>query len=163
MERFKKIVFAVAYWLVSLTWGALGTIPGLLITLFCIVFLNGKPHRNGCSYIVEVGGNWGGLCLGCVALCGRYSQEDGPCHNPYWFEHTRRHEFGHGLQQLVFGPFQLFLVMIPSAVRYWYDRLHGLKHPYDYAWFEYTASKFGYKYLNWIEGKNMEYTYKREK
>lgn len=33
------------------------TIPGLLITGFCILFLRGKPHRNGFSYIVEIGGN----------------------------------------------------------------------------------------------------------
>lgn len=94
------------------------TIPGLIISAFCILFLHGKPHKNGFSYIVEVGGNWGGVELGCVALCGSYSQKDGSCYDPHWFEHTRRHEFGHTIQQLIFGPFQLFIVGIPSAIRY---------------------------------------------
>ena len=118
----------------------------------------GKPHKNGCSYIVEIGGNWGGLELGAVALCGRYSQENGPCYNPRWFEHTRRHEFGHNIQQLFFGPLQLFIVGIPSAIRYWYDRLEK-KHAherdndewYDSIWFEGTATKWGTKWVNWFE------------
>ena len=71
-KKILKILAGVGYWIVSLTWGALMTIPGLLITGFCILFLHGKPHRNGFSYIVEIGGNWGGLELGAVALCGRY-------------------------------------------------------------------------------------------
>lgn len=33
-----------------------------------------KTHINGCSLITEVGGNWGGLELGAVALCGNYSK-----------------------------------------------------------------------------------------
>ena len=52
-----KILAGIGYWTVSLTWGALMTIPGLLITGFCILFLHGKPHRNGFSYIIEIGGN----------------------------------------------------------------------------------------------------------
>lgn len=144
MSKSKKILLGILYWIVQLTWGALMTIPGLLITGFCIVFLKGKPHKNGFSYIVEIGGNWGGLELGCVALCGSY-------YPGQWYEHTRRHEFGHSVQQLIFGPFQLFVVGIPSACRYWYGRIVGLKEDYDAAWFERTATEWGTTWIDTIE------------
>lgn len=133
------------------------TLPGLIVSIFAII-LGGKVHRNGFSYIIEIGGNWGGLEIGAIALCGNYSKS-----LPDWFNHTRAHEFGHNLQQLIFGPFQLFIVMVPSAIRYWYNRLHGLKHPYDYIWFEYTASKWGYHWLAKIDPFfKLIYTYKRK-
>ena len=33
------------------------TVIGFLVTGFCILFLKGKVHKNGFSYIVEVGGD----------------------------------------------------------------------------------------------------------
>lgn len=147
MKKSTKILFSITYWIISLTWGALLTYIGLLITLILII-CGKKAHRNGCSYIVEVGGNWGGLELGAVAICGNYSRTD-----PTWFQHTRRHEFGHGIQQLIFGPFQIFLVSIPSAIRYWYRRLTpNKKHKdYDSIWFEGTATKWGTHFINKFE------------
>lgn len=149
-----KVIKGILYWLVQLTWGALGTIPGLIITGI-VILCGGTPHRNGYSYIVEIGGNWGGLELGAVALCGRYSEEE-----PEWFEHTRRHEFGHSVQQLIFGPFQLFIVWIPSVIRYWYGELNREKNPlirrpewYDSIWFEGTATRWGTKWVDYIESK----------
>jgi len=143
-----KVLFGIYFWLVSLTWGALMTVPGLIVT--GILALCGcKVHKNGVSYIVEVGGNWGGLELGAVALCGNYSET-----NPYWFEHTRRHEFGHALQNLAFGPLQPFIVGIPSVIRYWYHRLSKRSFPddwYDSIWFEGTATKYGTKMINYLE------------
>ena len=156
MNKFVKVLWGIGFWLVSLTWGALMTIPGLIITGFCIIFLKGKLHRNGFSYIVEIGGNWGGLDLGAVALCGNYYPGD-------WYEHTRRHEFGHAVQQLIFGPLQVFIVGIPSAIRYWYQRLTpGPHQEHDQAIYEYTASKWGYIWINKIEGTNLKYTFKRK-
>ena len=79
------------------------------------------------------------------------------CYNPKWFEHTRRHEFGHSLQNLIFGPFTLFVVGIPSACRYWYQRImqnKGKKFPadwYDSIWFEGGATKTGTKFIDWLE------------
>ncbi len=153
----KKISLGILYWLIQLTWGALLTIPGLLITSFCIVFLKGKAHKNGFSYIVEIGSNWGGLELGAVALCGNYSKT-----NESWYQHTRKHEFGHSVQQLIFGPLQMFVVGIPSAVRYWYQRIErkkGKTFPsdwYDSAWFEGSATKWGTSWVEWIE-RNADY------
>lgn len=148
----KKVLLGILYWIIQLTWGALMTIVGLLVTSFCILFLKGKAHRNGYSYIVEVGGNWGGLELGAVALCGGYTTT---CPNKDWFEHTRRHEFGHSLQNLIFGPLMLFIVTIPSAIRYHYQNWRTKKglpnKEYDDIWFEYTATKWGTWAVNKIE------------
>ena len=79
----KKILFSIMFWVVSCTWGIIMTTIGALITagLNLIKFagsvagydLKIKTHRNGCSFITEIGGNWGGLELGAFALCGNYS------------------------------------------------------------------------------------------
>ena len=158
----KKVLLAIGYWFLSLTWGLLMTVIGLLVTAFIIVFLRGKVHKNGFSYIVEIGGNWGGVNLGVASLCGGYTAT---CPNEEWFQHTRRHEFGHGLQNCVFGPLFPFLVAIPSAVRYHYQNWRSKKglhnKDYDAAIYEYTASKYGYKAINSIENQYMPYTYVR--
>lgn len=156
----KKLIFqAVLFWLWQLTWGALITIPGLIIAGICVL-LGGKVHRNGYSFIIEIGKNWGGVSLGAVSLCENCSSI-----SPKFFNHIRCHEFGHSVQQLILGPLQLFLVGIPSGARYWYSILskRGLKQDYDYVWFEYTASKWGTIWINRIENKDFLYTYKRIK
>ena len=137
-----KKFLGVLYWIGQLTWGVLMTISGLLVIAFCVIFLKAKVHKNGWSLIVEVGGNWGGLELGAVALCGGYTTT---CPDENWFQHTRRHEFGHSLQNLIFGPFMLFVVSIPSAIRYHYQNWRTKKglpnKEYDAVWFEGTATK----------------------
>lgn len=152
-KKICKILAGIGYWILSLTWGGLLTIPGLFVTLFCIVFLKGKPHKNGFSYIVEVGGDWGGLEFGAVALCGSYYGTD------YWEEITA-HEFGHSLfpQHLLMGPFYIFLVWIPSACRYWYQNIMRKKYHkempagwYYRFWAEKNASEHGRKVKEWIE------------
>ena len=150
-----KVLKGIGYWLLSLTWGCLFTIPGLLVLLFFVVFTRCKVHKNGYGFIIEVGGNWGGYSLGPVSLCGRYSQENGPCYDVGWYEYTRRHEFGHSLQNIMFGPFMLFLVEIPSIIRYHYynyriNRNLPVKE-YDSIWFEGTASAWGSNAVERVE------------
>ncbi len=146
MNKAKKIILGILYWVWELTWGGLTTIPGLVVTAFCIIFLKGKPHKNGFSYIVEVGGNWGGLELGAVALCGRY-------YPGAWYEEVRLHEGGHGIQNLWWGPLMLFVICIPSAIRYWYQVIaikRGKVFPIDWyerAWFEAQADRLGAKII----------------
>ena len=160
LSKGKKIAFAFMFWIVSLTWGCLSTVPGLLVSL--ILLIRGhKAYRNGCSFIIEFGGNWGGLNMGAVSFCGSYHDS----YN-YWFEHTRRHEFGHSIQTLVLGPLQFVLVSIPSMIRYWYQRIRTMmgksNYYYDYAIFEYTASKYGYYWIGRLEDSDMKYTYRRK-
>lgn len=160
----KKILFCIMFWVISLTWGIIMTSIGLIITgVLNLVKFTGKlaghdlkikTHINGCSLITEVGGNWGGVELGAVALCGNYSKT-----SKNWFEHTRRHEFGHAIQHLFLGPLFIFVVAIPSACRYWYQRImqgkgkHFASDWYDSIWFEGGATRWGTKVVNWLESK----------
>ena len=125
---------------------------GLITTLICIIFLKGKVHKNGYTIIIEVGGNWGGISLGCISLCGGYTTT---CPDEEWFQHVRRHEFGHSLQNLIFGPLFPFLVAIPSAIRYHYQNARSKKglpnKEYDAIWFEGMATKWGTKAIAKIE------------
>lgn len=159
----KKILLGIGYWILQLTWGFLMTFVGLVVTLFILIFMRKKArfHRNGFSWIIEIGGNWGGLELGAMALCGNYSIT-----NKYWYQHTRRHEFGHTIQNIIFGPFYLFVVGIPSAIRYWYQHFEQKKGRYFapnwydcYAWFEYLASSWGSKAINYLEDDVLIYEY----
>lgn len=155
----KKIIVAIFYWIIQLTWGCLLTIPGLLAAAFCIIFLKAHVKRNGCSIVIELGNtDWGGVTIGCVSMVSATYSGD------VFYEHLRRHEFGHSVQQLLLGPFQIFLVAIPSIIRYWYRRLTPDKEhvPYDHAIFEYTASKLGYAWINWFENSDIAYNYSRK-
>lgn len=150
----KKILLGILYWIGQLTWGIIMSLIGLITALICIIFLKGKVHRNGFTFIVEVGGNWGGINLGCVSLCGGYTTV---CPDENWFQHTRRHEFGHSLQNLIFGPLFPFIVAIPSAIRYHYQNYRSKKglpnKEYDAIWFEGMATKWGSKAIEKIEVK----------
>ena len=146
-----KVLAGIGYWILQLTWGIIMNIVGLFATLFSLIFLKGKIHRNGYGFITEVKGNWGGVSLGLFQLCGSYNQPNGPCYDPFWYESTRRHEFGHSLQNCILGPFFLFVVAIPSAIRYWLEYFDKLKEDYYAVWFERTASNWGTKVIDWIK------------
>lgn len=142
MPKTKKIFFTIIYWLSQLTWGFLLTFIGALVTLFCLIFLKGKLHKNGFGVITEVGGNWGGISMGPFAFCGNYYGGD------YW-EVISAHEFGHSLwhQHWIMGPLFIFLVAIPSVIRYWYERKHDVqKDWYIKFWAEDDATKIGIKW-----------------
>lgn len=59
------------------------------------------------------------------------------------------HEYGHALQNCVYGIFSPFLVTIPSAIRYWYREFKywrkGKYPPTGYydIWFEAQATRWG--------------------
>ena len=142
----KKVLAGIGYWLVQLTWGLLMTFIGAVATLFVLTFLKGKPHKNGFSIITEVGGNWGGVSLGAFALCGTYKES-----SPDFYDETRKHEFGHSLQNLYLGPLFPFVVAIPSAIRYWLAYYGKLNEDYYAVWFESGASYWGTKAIDWIE------------
>jgi hypothetical protein len=63
------------------------------------------------------------------------------------------HECGHGLQNIMFGPLFIFIIFIPSCIRYWYRELRyerkGIMPPtsYDSIWFEGWATELGKKYV----------------
>lgn len=93
-------------------------------------------------FVVEK--NWGGFNCGLFFFISSATTDK-----------TKQHEAGHGLQNIMLGVFMLFVVSIPSAIRYWYRRLvvlYGHKAPwelpaYDSIWFEGWATSLGTKYF----------------
>ena len=61
--------------------------------------------------------------------------------------HVKCHEYGHSLQNCLWGPIGIFVITIPSAIRYWvfhFREKFGKKNPsYDSIWFEGQATKWG--------------------
>jgi hypothetical protein len=93
------------------------------------------------GWYIEIGENWGGFNLGPCSLT---------CANPS--KHLKQHEFGHSIQNCIFGPLILFFVVIPSVCRYWYREINNIQYPpYDYAWYEGLATLFGERYWERLE------------
>ena len=128
----------VLYILVQWSWGLPATLVGLFATLYALLFRHGKAHRNHLGIITEFGGNWGGVSLGMFQLCGSYSQ-DYPC----FFNETKDHEYGHSLQNMIYGVFYIFVIGIPSFIRYNLYNAGKLKGGYYDIWFERQATKWG--------------------
>lgn len=70
-------------------------------------------------------------------------------------EHTLNHEFGHAIQNMLYGPFFIFLVAIPSGIRYQLITRKIIKvKDYDDIWFERQATNWGYRYVDlWEKNK----------
>lgn len=111
-----------------------------------------KAWKFGPCYYIMIGNNWGGLEMGkCFFVA--YNMGDS------WTLHTKCHEMGHTFQNAILGPFMIFLVSIPSAIRYWYQRIRTKKgksnKAYDLIWFEGSASEIGeYFYKEYINVRN---------
>ena len=129
------------YYILNLTWGLpMNIIGGLVATV--LVSTGHKPKKfEGCYHFV-VGKSWGGLNLGLFILTDEKESV-----------HTKTHEFGHSIQNAMYGIFMPFIVAIPSVIRYWYRAIrtyYGLSNvSYDDIWFEGQASKLGYKYKHY--------------
>lgn len=141
----KNKLFCLGYWIVQLTWGIITTVLGLLVT-FVLNLCGYRSKINGYGLITQVGENWGGLSLGPFSFC-----EDKCDLN--FYEDVRKHEFGHSLQVLIFGPLWLIIIGIPSFIRYWYYMLNDNVDPdnYDNIWFERTATRWGKKVVDDID------------
>lgn len=132
----------VLFYFISFTWGIVMSSIGLIAILALAPF--GRVHVFHHRLYAVVGHDWGGLGLGCFFIC------DNGCKD---CDFLRAHECGHGIQNCIFGPFTLFIICIPSAIRYWYRELKyyrkGIipKTGYYDIWFEKQASNFGEKYV----------------
>ena len=130
----------VLYWIAELSWGLLMNIIGLITALFMLI-IGKTPYRVGHTFMFYFSKGWGGLTLGAVIIVSHDCSFS-----------TISHEYGHTIQNLIFGPFELF-IGIASATRYWYRELkYYRKHKqpsttYDSIWFEGQATKLGNKYL----------------
>lgn len=130
----------VLYWIGELTWGLLMNIIGLITALFMLI-IGKTPYRIGHTFMFYFDKGWGGLTLGAVIIVS----EDCP-------PSTISHEYGHTVQNLIFGPFELF-IGVASAARYWYREIKRKRDPacslppYDSIWFEGQATRLGLKFL----------------
>lgn len=130
------------YYILNFTWGIIMNIFGL-IGAGAMLALGKKPIRHAGSIVFRTGHNWGGVSLGIFSfIC----EESG--------QHTLDHEFGHSLQNALYGPLFPFIVAIPSFIHYHifnYNQKHGIPNEdYDAAWFEGQATDWGTKTAkNW--------------
>ena len=136
----KKILCGNGFWFLSLTWGILLSLIGFVIGLV-LVICGVKPKRIGWFVYFEVGENWGGFELGGLFVVNKGADKE-----------LIEHELGHGVQNIMFGMFMIFIVCIPSMVRYWWRRIRRkmgcpeekLKS-YNSFWVERSASELGAK------------------
>lgn len=124
------------FYILNLTWGLPLTAVGALVSLvlLCAGF---KPKRHGGCIYFNLPGNWGGLEMGLFFL------SDGE--DSYYIN---CHEYGHAIQNMIFGPLMIPLVTLPSIIRYWYfvwrEKRGKTNKPYDSIWFEGQATNWGY-------------------
>lgn len=124
------------YYLLGYTWNGLMALVGLVISLALLPFV--RPSKWQWIYCFKLKKAWGGVNFGMMFLRDTTS-----------WDRLSMHEFGHTFQNCLFGPFVLFIVSIPSGIRYWYRRLKyerkGLIPPtnYDDIWFEKSATDIG--------------------
>lgn len=123
------------FYLTNLTWGLLLNLAGCLAAAILVGNEHDDLHLYRGCVCIEVGEGWGGLNLGLFIFC----QHGAP-------ERLKNHEFGHAIQNCIFGPFMIPLVL-KSACRYhlhnWKGR-RGLPVPaYESWWFEAMATKIG--------------------
>lgn len=102
-----KTLKTIGFWLVQCTWGFIMTFIGAIATL-ALIIAGKKPKHIGPVVYTEVGEGWGGVELGGFFICSKSSSN-----------HTKLHECGHSLQNMILGPLFPFFVAIPSATRYW--------------------------------------------
>lgn len=126
------------FYLLSFTWGLPLTLIGCLVGLVLII-VGYKPKKYGHCLYFEVGENWGGLEFGPLFLVNKEPSE-----------YIKMHEAGHGVQNCLFGPLMLVIVIM-SAIRYWYRDFrkqsgNPCQTEYSDIWFEKQADILGEKY-----------------
>lgn len=111
-----KIIYYILQW----TWGVIMNIIGLGVFLFAkIKKYETYKYRNAICIVVPW--NFGGLELGMFFVRGE--RNNSVC----------AHEYGHGIQNLWWGPLFPFVVCIPSAYRYWMRNKKTQKEKYIFC------------------------------
>ena len=132
------------YYILSYSWGIIMILVGLFVEAYfkiCkIPFEKFGPCR-----VYRYKDHWGGLSLGHTIIVATDASD-----------HTLHHEFGHSIQNAMFGPFFVFLAL-SSAIRYHYfnfkirKNAHADLPPYDSFWVEGDATKLGNKYIKYFQ------------
>lgn len=82
---------------------------GIGAVVALVLMISGyKPKRHAGSIYFNVGRSWGGAELGLFFLTDDQDSDS-----------VKDHEFGHSLQNCLWGPLMPFVISLPSAARYW--------------------------------------------
>lgn len=138
----KRYLSKTEFYILSFTWGIIMTTLGCLVSIVLIIF-GFKPQKNSYGWVFHVGNGGSGVSFGPLAIVQKPASE-----------YILQHEFGHAIQNCIFGPFKPFLVSIPSAIRYWYRyavivlKIKTINElpDYDSIWFEGMATRLGKQY-----------------
>ena len=103
----KKKLLYIGYWILQCTWGAIMTLIGAIAALIFIC-MGEKPSRIGPNVYFTIGKEWGGVSLGPFIFCSECITDS-----------IKYHEYGHSLQNIIWGPLFPFIIGIPSMARYW--------------------------------------------
>lgn len=127
----------ILFYILNFTWGLPLTILGYLLIPFLLPYGKLKRFEYVLYFQFNEPKEWG-FSLGGVIFGSRTDSLA-----------VKQHEFGHSVQNAILGPLMLFVISIPSAIRYWYRRYlykhteHGPKTSYNDIWFELSASIIG--------------------
>ena len=142
------------YYILTFTWGLLMTLLGLLVMMSLFIFRRGNIRLEGYHVYFEFKKDkqWG-FSVGMISFIGRIREHQD--------KEVLYHEFGHTVQNAILGPLVIFLVYIPSLLRYhyreWlYKHDKPVKTAYDDIWFEDSATTLG---IYWRE----DYLWKENK
>ena len=151
MKTFNKVLSYIVFYLIQFTWGIIHNLIGLVLAAWMLITQH-KPHRCG-PYIYFLAPELpGSIDGGVFYIAGSTSA------------HINLHEMGHGLQNMIWGPLMLFVIVIPSFTRFWYREWYWKnKYPitgkalpeYDAIWFEGQATRWGTKVMSvaWLNRK----------
>lgn len=109
------------YYILNCTWGILMTAVGGVVAL-ALIIAGYKPERHAGSIYFNVGKSWGGAELGLFFLTDEHDAVS-----------VKNHEFGHSLQNCLWGPLMPFVVCLPSAARYWVREFKSRKLKENFA------------------------------
>ena len=125
------------YYILMCTWNFIYLMASLIVSLVLLIF-GYKPKKTPIGWKFEIKNSWGGFELGISFVRDKTS-----------YAALDWHEMGHSFQMCLFGPFFIFIIGLPSAIRYWYRYLRyerkGKNPPtkYDDIWFEGSATEIG--------------------
>ena len=95
---------AFLFYFLSFTWGIIMSIIGCFATLVLLI-AGKKPKKYRCGWYFVVGKNWGGVNFGPCFVVGEMNTSSIP------------HEYGHAIQNCIFGPLFPLIVALPSLTR----------------------------------------------
>ena len=133
----------VLFYILSWTWGAITSFIGLLLMIPFLITRKFKTFRGRLYGIFPkaFGEGWG-FEMGCFFFVSNDCYDN---------RSMCEHESGHGIQNVLWGPLMLFVISIPSMIRFWYIEIRVRKgkpvNPYDSIWFEGQATRWGREYI----------------